>query len=147
MSYQINENSLELIKKFEGYRDRAYLDSVGIPTIGFGTIRVNGQPVKMGMTCTLEEACDWLLDHCRTIVQPALDKAGVDLTESQGEALTSFIYNVGAAAFLNSTLLKKLKAGDIKGAADQFLVWDMAGGKHLVGLQNRRVAEREWFLK
>jgi GH24 family phage-related lysozyme (muramidase) len=53
---------------------------------------------------------------------------------------------VGLAALTNSTLLKKLRKGDVAGAADEFPRWNKAGGKVLNGLVKRRAAERELFL-
>lgn len=71
----------------------------------------------------------------------------VKLTQGQFDALVSFAYNVGSRALSTSTLLKKLNAGDIKGAADEFLRWNKSGGKVMPGLNNRRKAERDVFLK
>ena len=68
------------------------------------------------------------------------------LSQNQFDALVSFAYNVGSRALSTSTLLKKLNAGDIKGAADEFLRWNKAGGKVLNGLPRRREAERALFL-
>ena len=68
------------------------------------------------------------------------------LTQNQFDALVSLTYNIGSGAFKNSTLLKKLNAGDYKGAANQFDVWVNAGGKRLQGLVNRRAKEKELFL-
>jgi hypothetical protein len=45
-----------------------------------------------------------------------------------------------------STLMRKLDAGDLAGAAEQFLLWDKAGGKVMLGLKRRRTAERALFL-
>jgi lysozyme len=78
----------------------------------------------------------------------------VKLTQNQFDALISFVYNVGAdidadniaEGLGDSTLLKKLNAGDYKGAADQFLKWDKANGKVMKGLTIRRQAERALFL-
>ena len=70
----------------------------------------------------------------------------VELTQGQFDALVSFAYNVGSRALSTSTLLKKLNAGDIKGAADEFLRWNKSGGKVMPGLTNRRKAERALFL-
>ncbi len=47
----------------------------------------------------------------------------VPLNENEKIALTSLIYNIGPNAFIKSTLLKKLNAGDKKGAADEFDRW------------------------
>ncbi|KQD16250.1 lysozyme [Acinetobacter baumannii] len=69
------------------------------------------------------------------------------LTQNQFDALVSLAYNIGSGAFKGSTLLKLLNKGDYKGAADQFLVWNKAGGKVMKGLVRRREAERALFLK
>ncbi|HBX8219573.1 TPA: lysozyme, partial [Klebsiella pneumoniae] len=52
----------------------------------------------------------------------------------------------GTRALSTSTLMKRLNAGDVKGAADEFLRWNRSGGKVMAGLTNRRKAEREVFL-
>ena len=43
-------------------------------------------------------------------------------------------------------LLRLLNQGDYRGAADQLLRWDKAGGQALAGLTRRRRAERALFL-
>ncbi|WP_049012749.1 lysozyme, partial [Citrobacter freundii] len=54
--------------------------------------------------------------------------------------------SVAIQALSTSTLLRKLNDGDVKGAADEFLRWNKAGGKVLNGLTRRREAERALFL-
>lgn len=73
-------------------------------------------------------------------------KVTYDIAQHQFDALVSFTFNVGTSNFGSSTLLKKLNAGDVSVAADQFDVWIYAGGKVLNGLVNRRAAEKELFL-
>lgn len=75
------------------------------------------------------------------------DVVKVPINQNQFDALLSLAYNIGSTAFKNSTLVKKLNAGDILGAADQFNVWVNAGGKRMQGLVNRRKAEKELFKK
>lgn len=75
-----------------------------------------------------------------------LKMAKVKLTQGQFDALVSFAYNVGSRALSTSTLLRKLNDGDVRGAADEFLRWNKAGGKALNGLTRRREAERALFL-
>ncbi len=58
-------------------------------------------------------------------------------------ALASFVYNVGPGAYGGSTLLRKLRAGDLIGACNQLSRWVYAGGKRLRGLERRREAERK----
>lgn len=69
------------------------------------------------------------------------------LNQNQFDALVSLAYNIGTSAFSQSTLVKKLNAHDIRGAADQFDVWVNAGGKRMQGLVNRRNKEKQLFLK
>jgi len=69
----------------------------------------------------------------------------VDITESQSDALISFSYNCGIAALTGSTLLKKLNAGDSKGACAEFAKWDKVKGKPLRGLTIRRAKEAALF--
>jgi lysozyme len=70
----------------------------------------------------------------------------VSVTPTQFGALVSLAYNIGGAALSKSTLIKRLNAGRTQEAADQFLVWNRAGGRVLSGLQRRREAERALFL-
>ena len=70
----------------------------------------------------------------------------VKVTQSQFDAMVSLAYNIGAGAFLKSTLLKKVNAGDFAGAGEQFLRWNKAGGKEVLGLTKRREREKQLFL-
>lgn len=134
----------ELIKKLEGFRGEAYQDVVGVWTIGYG----HTKGVKQGDVCTLEEA-DVFLDEDLWWVNKALEvgiSPQVPITHSMREALSSFIFNVGADAFLKSTLLKKLNKQDYLGAANELLRWNKAGGNVIEGLKTRRRTERTLFL-
>ena len=59
MAQNINQAGLNLIKTFEGLALEAYLDPVGIWTIGYGHI----DGVMEGMTITEEEAEALLLEE------------------------------------------------------------------------------------
>ncbi|EFC9753286.1 lysozyme [Klebsiella quasipneumoniae] len=147
---QTSHNGVSLIKQFEGCRLTAYPDpgTGGAPwTIGYGwTHPVDGKPVKPGMTIDLDTADQLLKTGLVSYENDVLKLVRVKLTQGQFDALVSFAYNVGSRALSTSTLLKKLNAGDIKGAADEFLRWNKAGGKVMPGLTNRRKAERDVFL-
>lgn len=145
-----SEKGIRLIKQFEGCRLTAYPDpgTGGDPwTIGYGwTHPIDGKPVKPGMTIDQETADRLLKTGLVSYENDVLKLVRVKLTKGQFDALVSFAYNVGSRALSTSTLLKKLNAGDIKGAADEFLRWNKAGGKEMPGLTKRRKAEREVFL-
>lgn len=147
---RISEKGVALIKQFEGCRLTAYPDpgTGGAPwTIGYGwTHPVDGKPVKPGMTIDQDTADRLLKTGLVSYENDVLKLVRVKLTQGQFDALVSFAYNVGSRALSTSTLLKKLNAGDIKGAADEFLRWNKAGGKVMPGLTNRRKAERDVFL-
>lgn len=147
---QTSPEGIALIKKFEGCRLTAYPDpgTGGVPwTIGYGwTHPVDGKPVRPGMTIDQATADRLLKIGLVSYENYVLKLVRVKLTQGQFDALVSFAYNVGSRALSTSTLLKKLNAGDIKGAADEFLRWDKAGGKVMPGLTNRRKAERDVFL-
>lgn len=145
-----SEKGIRLIKQFEGCSLTAYPDpgTGGDPwSVGYGwTHPVDGKPVKRGMTIDQATADLLLKTGLVGYENDVLKVVRVKLTQGQFDALVSFAYNVGPRALSTSTLLKKLNAGDIKGAADEFLRWNKAGGKVMPGLTNRRKAERDVFL-
>jgi GH24 family phage-related lysozyme (muramidase) len=72
----------------------------------------------------------------------------VPINDNELAAITSLAYNIGTGAFGSSTLLRLLNSGsDKKLVADQFLRWNKVQGKEVKGLTNRRILERELFLK
>lgn len=138
----ISSKGLALIQEFEGCRLTAYLDAVGVPTIGWGSTH----GVYLGQCITQEQADEML----RTDLKPCEDAVRtlvkVPLTQGQFDALCSFVYNLGEGAFSQSTLLKLLNQQYYHSAADEFLRWNRAGGQILPGLTRRRMAERQMFL-
>lgn len=137
----------DLICSFEGKRLTAYDDGVGVWTIGFGTtVYPNGTKVKKGDTCTEAQAKQYMQNDLKRFERTVNDAVTVPLNQNQFDALVSLTYNIGSGAFTQSTLVKKLNAGDYKGAAGQFDVWVSAGGKRMQGLVNRRAREKAVFL-
>lgn len=151
-SGHISSVGIELICAFEGFRNAAYPDVAGIWTIGYGTTRVNGRPVVQGMTCTLDEAKQWLVGMCANLdrVVAAVD-AGHKLTQAQFDACVCFAYNIGAGGFSQSTVARKIRSGNIDGITESnFTVWNKFrnGQNELVesaGLTRRRRAEYHLF--
>ena len=137
-----------IIKQYEGFRAKPYLCPAKIPTIGYGaTYYTDGRKVKLSDPAISEADADKLLDKMLVKYEDAVNRyVQVPMTQNQFDALVSFCYNLGQENLRNSTLLKKLNAKDYKGAADQFLRWDRAGGKVLAGLTKRRTDERKLFL-
>ncbi|SNU14093.1 Lysozyme RrrD [Acinetobacter johnsonii] len=143
----ISPSGIDLICNFEGKRLTAYDDGVGVWTIGFGTtVYPNGIKVKKGDTCTEAQAKTYMAHDLKKFEATVNKAVTVQLNQNQFDALVSLAYNIGTNAFSKSTLVKKLNANDIRGAADQFDVWVNAGGKRMQGLVNRRAKEKALFL-
>ena len=131
--------AVSLVATYEGRSLVAYLDPVSIPTICEGYT----QGVKLGDVATPEQ-CDELTRQEVVKALAVVDKSvSRPLPDGVRVALTSFVYNVGAGAYGGSTLLRLLRAGDIRAACNQLPRWVYAGGKKLRGLERRREAERQ----
>lgn len=124
---------------YEGRSLVAYADPVGIPTICDGYTH----GVRLGDVAT-PARCDELtrqeVGKALAVVDKSVPKP---LPDPVRVALASFVYNVGAGAYSGSTLLRKLRAGDIAGACRQLPRWVYAGGRKLAGLVKRRDAEMQ----
>lgn len=131
--------AITLVAAWEGRSLVAYLDPVSIPTICEGYTH----GVRMGDTAT-PDRCDALtaqeVGKALGVVDRSVPKP---LPDPVRVALASFIYNVGPGAYQGSTLLRKLRAGDVRGACNELSRWVYAAGKKLRGLERRREAERQ----
>ena len=145
---KISSRVLELIKDFEGFSSNSYLDVVNIPTIGWGnTFYEDGTKVKLGDQISKTDALKLLeVVANRDFADKIFPAIKVKVTQSQFDAMVSLAYNIGTGAFLKSTLLKKVNAGDFAGAGEQFLRWNKAMGKEVLGLTRRREREKQLFL-
>lgn len=133
-----SKQGLDLLEEREGKRNKAYLDTKGIPTIGVGH---TGPEVRLGLVWTDDEVrvalekdvklCEDTINlYC---VQP--------LTQHQFDALVSFTFNVGVTAFRKSTMLRKINQGDYEGAANEFDRWRIP--KEILP---RRMGEKHQFI-
>lgn len=124
---------------FEGLRQAAYIDPVGIPTVCFGETR----DVKLGDKYTAEECREMLGDRVQEF-GAAVDRCvTVPLAPARKAAYVSFAYNVGTEAFCGSTLVRKANAGDAVGSCNELPRWTKAKGITLPGLVKRREQERQ----
>lgn len=133
---------IALIKESEHLELTAYLCPAGVWTVGYG----HTVGVKKSDRITEAQAEKLLVDDLAIYEAGVQSVVKVPLTQGQFDALVSFALNAGVGALRGSTLLKKLNAGDIEGAANEFGRWVNGGGKKLKGLVIRREKERELFL-
>lgn len=143
---RMGQKGLTLLKKFEGWRSEAYLDPVGIWTIGYGHTSAAGSPkVVSGMTISRAEGENILRKDLKLYEKAVNDKVKVTLNQNQFDALTSFCYNVGPGNFGESSVLKAVNSQQFHLVPFNLMRWTKAGGKTLEGLKRRRKAEGRLF--
>lgn len=116
---------------YEGLELKAYLDSNKIPTIGIGTtIYPNGKEVKMGETCTIDQAKEWYVWGMREAEEKLnrwlseWNKKTLD--QHRVDALLDFVYNVG----YGEGLIKKInKNPDDPSIWGWFIMYDKVGAE------------------
>lgn len=139
---------MDLLKECEGCRLKAYRDCVGIYTIGYGFTTLDGVKVQAGDIITQQQADEQLEKQVCTFYHAVETSLKVEQTEQQKSALTVLAYNIGISNFKRSTLLKVINSNGSKDSIIyQWKRWDMAGGKHIKGLQNRRQKEINLYFK
>lgn len=141
------EAGINLIKEFESFVGEAYLDPAGIPTIGWGTTRICGKPVRLSMKIN-EPVGEVLLANDLEKVE---NEVGIlvekELNQNQFDALVSFQYNTGGLG--RSTLLYFINS-DKEIVKDLFTRWNKAhvNGELVVlpGLTRRRETEYNLYM-
>lgn len=144
---KIGPDGLDIIKRNEGCRLTAYLDTVAAPpvwTIGYG----DTLGVHEGMTITQDEADEGLAQRLANEFEPGVLAAlqGAPATQSQFDAMVSLAWNIGTRGFARSSVARFHVAGNYLAAADAFRLWNKAGGKVIQGLVRRREEERALYL-
>ena len=142
MTRQISPHGLEKLKQWEGLKTKAYKDSGGVWTIGYGHTATAGEPKpRAGMVITAAEAESILLKDLTQFEAAVENNVKVKLNDNQFAALVSFAFNIGTGAFKSSTLLKKLNKGDFDAVPAELMKWVHTGKTKNQGLVNRRRAE------
>lgn len=133
---------ISLIKSFEGYSAEAYKCPAGVWTVGWGS---TGPNIVKGTKVTVGQA-EALLANSLIQFENAVTKYAGPAHQNQFDAMVSLCYNIGPGNFAKSSVARLHKSGQYTGAASAFLLWNKAGGKILMGLVNRRKAERNLYL-
>lgn len=142
---KLSERGAELIAEFEGFSSTPYRDPVGVWTIGYGSTKDVGPDTP---PITRAAARARMMREVDERYAAAIRALELPFNQNQFDALTSFVYNVGPGGVAPTTTVgKRLRARDWRGAADALLAWEKAGGRVLPGLTRRRQAERALFLE
>ena len=135
---ELNENSLSLIKKFEGFRDKVYICPAGHKTIGYGhLIRFNEKLEQIDEI----QASNLLEEDLNTSKLAVFRNIKIELNDNEFGALVSFCFNLGAGILQRSTLRQKVNNNEHDMAALEFLKYIYANGIILKGLKIRRHME------
>lgn len=155
-SYQISDNGIAFIKRYEGSKTTVYNDVAGLPTIGVGHlltptelqgrfVKVGADNVPLSQALTDSQVNTLLQQDLQPAMQAVTKAVSATITQAQFDMLTSLCFNIGAGHFKSSTLVKVLNEGNFDQATNEFLRWNKAGGAEVDGLTNRRRAEATNF--
>lgn len=136
----------EFLKQEEGFKSCPYLDGGGVATVGIGTtIYPNGIHIKITDPCIdLKTAYTYLEDHVnKRVINLIQTNIKPTLNQNQVDSVISLVYNIGAAAFNKSTVLKRINANpnDRPGIEAGFLMWVKDNGQTVPSLVARRHRE------
>lgn len=152
----VSNQGRQLLMQWEGVKEKTYLDSAGLPTIGCGhlltkdelrsgKIKIGNEFVKYENGLTNLQIDQLLHQDLHIAEETVSNNVSVGLTQYQFDALCSFVFNVGTTAFINSTLLKVLNSKDFDAVQNQLRRWNKSGGRIVAGLINRREKEISLF--
>lgn len=166
---KLSDAGLELIASEESFVPLVYLCQAGVASIGYGHVVRRGERYER---VTADQIADELRRYGRlrlvstngvyerighaealdllhadaSVHEAAVSKAvTAPLTQPQFDALVSLSFNIGAAAFMRSDLVRLLNAGGYRAAADEIAKWRRGGGRVLPVLERRRARETAWF--
>lgn len=137
----ISKKGIEFLTLLEGKRNKMYLDSKQLPTIGVGHLIKPSEKILLTKTLTdkeVQKLFDKDLDRFEAVVKNTIK---VPISQWQKDALVSIAFNIGETGFKNSTLAKLInsKASDQE-VIKAFSAWDKPSV-----LRERRAKEARLF--
>jgi lysozyme len=163
-----SKKGIDLMHKFEGFRNRPYLCPAKIWTVGFGSVLYQDQ-IRLPMIrkddytgmvrheyplkpednrVWSKEEIDKLFSRDIATFERGVLRLVPSSASSQGrfDALVSISFNFGLGNLQRSTIRMRANRGDHTGAAEAFMMWTKAGGRELPGLVRRRKEEMALYL-
>lgn len=130
---------------------QAYEDVAGVKTACDGLTRdQSGHAVRRGERFT-EAQCDAMLEASLTDTAdhvmrctPGLHGPGHD---NERVAATDIAHNIGWPQWCRSSIAHLANAGAYRAAGAHFLRYDIAGGRHIKALHDRRLREQKIWMK
>lgn len=141
----LSAHGLELLCSFEGFRAEPLQLADGRFLVGYGSVRAQARSVDEPQALALlgEDVSRIEAGLARVVLAP--------VTQAQVDALISFAFSIGWAAFEQSEALRRLNAGDTLGAAAEVQAWRLGGPSGgaptvLAALVRRRTLEAAMLL-
>ena len=147
-SQSFDDISFGLISKWEGKRNYAYQDIVGVWTICYGHTKT----ARRGLHKTDTECRELLVEEIKEYRQGLhvyfnQETKDSRLTDKRDAAYTSLAYNVGIRGAGKSTATRRLNRADIIGGCKAITWWNKAGGRVVRGLTKRRAEEYDYCME
>lgn len=142
----INQEGLDLIKYYEGFRATAYKP---VPTEKYWTVGYGhyGPDVSECMVINRTEGEAILRKDVEETEGVVFKTAPMTINDNMFSACVSLVYNIGRGNWAKSKVLEYIKDGNFGLASEAFMNHVFSGGKRLNGLVRRRKAERLLFDK
>ena len=142
------EEAFSLISKWEGKRNRAYQDIVGVWTICYGHTETAG-PDKYYNDAKCYDLLVDEVEEYRAGIHECFSPRTIRyrLPVRRNVAYTSLAYNVGIRGVCKSTATRRINRGDIAGGCKAITWWNKAGGRVVRGLARRRAEEYSYCME
>ncbi|WP_299473392.1 peptidoglycan-binding protein [uncultured Roseibium sp.] len=149
-----SHSGIDFIEAHEGFVSRAYLDPVGVLTIGTGFTnrsgvfrKMWGRKLKPGDTITRTQNQRILKEALANEYEPPVESGTpADAKQHEFDAAVSATFNLGAR-FMSWKAAQLWKAGNRSASAEHWANnYNKAGGRKLPGLVRRRKEEAHLFL-
>ncbi|PHY17453.1 lysozyme-family localization factor SpmX [Caulobacter sp. BP25] len=144
--HQVSRAAVDLIKRFEGYRQTSAQLPDGRWTIGYG----HTLTARPGANVSEKDAEALLLYDLISVAHSVNEHTYTPLTQNQFDSLVCFAFNIGIENFLRSGVLRRINEGSLLQAACAMEMWRKADfeGERIVidALVRRRSAEKTLFL-
>ena len=150
----ISKKVFRFLKGYEAFSAESYLDSGGVPTIGYGTTESSGYWSSLFPSCTEEKASKVLAEsiynnYAKSLID-RMKKDGLDINKvkiKHFDAFLSLCYNCGLGGVTSSPMYQKfIKNMNDTTVTDGWESWYITDGvNELEGLKLRRQAEKNIF--
>ena len=158
-NFKLSERGFSHLMRFEGLKTKAYkLSGENYYTIGYGHHSADIKPDEVWTETYAENVLKKDVQIFERLINNALNCDKIVATQGQFDALVCLLFNLkggkkngifipAISRLVGWHLWQKLKKGDIKGSATEFLdIIGSASPKYAEGLRRRRNAESKMFL-